>query len=239
MPPVHEPTVVYRDNLFFDELISALLWTGPRNSVVRCCGFLSGRSRLQGTCAPAFLFLYPGWQRVSGRPVVLPNGPVADVEPLVIDMQAREVGYYHVPTYMADQSGESAFPCSTAFPDRNRFLGAYLHRRRGLRLFGRGARFEKRLMRFGISNWGVLSKAVYEGRQLLECSELVKMGRNCVIDPRAVSTDRPPSAIMSRSMRRGDRELHHRQQRQCFAGCPIDAFGVGTGLSCRSVRPCS
>ena len=38
-----------------------------------------------------------------------PNGPVADVEPLVIDMQAREIGYYHVPTYMADQSGDLVF----------------------------------------------------------------------------------------------------------------------------------
>ena len=33
---------------------------------------------------------------------------------------------------------------------------------------------------------GVLSKAIFEGRQLLGCSELVKIGRNCVIDPHAV-----------------------------------------------------
>ena len=32
----------------------------------------------------------------------------------------------------------------------------------------------------------VISKALYEGRQLLECSELVKVGKNCVIDPRAI-----------------------------------------------------
>ena len=38
-----------------------------------------------------------------------PNGPVADVEPLVIDMQAREIGYYHVPTYMAGQTGDLVF----------------------------------------------------------------------------------------------------------------------------------
>ena len=33
---------------------------------------------------------------------------------------------------------------------------------------------------------GILATAVYEGRQLLECSRLVKVGRNCVIDPHAV-----------------------------------------------------
>jgi len=32
----------------------------------------------------------------------------------------------------------------------------------------------------------VLSKAIFEGKQLLECSELVKIGKNCVIDPSAV-----------------------------------------------------
>jgi len=32
----------------------------------------------------------------------------------------------------------------------------------------------------------ILGKAIYEGRQLLECSELVKIGKNCVIDPSAV-----------------------------------------------------
>jgi carbonic anhydrase/acetyltransferase-like protein (isoleucine patch superfamily) len=31
-----------------------------------------------------------------------------------------------------------------------------------------------------------LGKALYEGRQVLECSELVRVGKNCVIDPRAV-----------------------------------------------------
>ena len=32
----------------------------------------------------------------------------------------------------------------------------------------------------------IISKALYEGRQLLECSELVSVGKNCIIDPRAV-----------------------------------------------------
>ena len=32
----------------------------------------------------------------------------------------------------------------------------------------------------------VLGKALYEGRQVLECSELVKIGKDCVIDPKAI-----------------------------------------------------
>ena len=53
-------------------------------------------------------------------------------------------------------------------------------------LFARGARFEKRLAEDTIYKLKVISKALYEGRQVLECSELVTVGKNCVIDPRAV-----------------------------------------------------
>ena len=53
-------------------------------------------------------------------------------------------------------------------------------------LFGRGARFEKRLNEDLGFKLGILGKAVYEGRQLLESSDLVQVGKNCVIDPRAV-----------------------------------------------------
>jgi carbonic anhydrase/acetyltransferase-like protein (isoleucine patch superfamily) len=53
-------------------------------------------------------------------------------------------------------------------------------------LFARGARFEKRLSEDTLFKIKVISKALYEGCQLLECSELVTIGKNCVIDPRAV-----------------------------------------------------
>jgi NDP-sugar pyrophosphorylase family protein len=32
----------------------------------------------------------------------------------------------------------------------------------------------------------ILARAMYEGKQVLECSDLVKIGRNCVIDPHAI-----------------------------------------------------
>jgi carbonic anhydrase/acetyltransferase-like protein (isoleucine patch superfamily) len=53
-------------------------------------------------------------------------------------------------------------------------------------LFARGARFEKQIGEDTFFKVKVISKALYEGRQLLECSEMVKVGKNCVIDPRAV-----------------------------------------------------
>jgi carbonic anhydrase/acetyltransferase-like protein (isoleucine patch superfamily) len=53
-------------------------------------------------------------------------------------------------------------------------------------LFGRGARFEDRISHDLPFKLRILAGALYEGRQLLESSALVSVGRNCVIDPHAV-----------------------------------------------------
>jgi len=53
-------------------------------------------------------------------------------------------------------------------------------------LFSRGARFEDRLEKDVLFKLEILLNGMYEGKQVLECSKLVKVGRNCVIDPRAV-----------------------------------------------------
>ncbi len=115
-----------------------------------------------------------------------PKGPVADVEPLVINLESRELGYYHVPTYMADQSGDLTFqvPLRTLIA-----IDSWVHIFIAdvvFGLFSRGARFEKRLNEDLGFKLKILSKAIYEGRQILECSELVTIGKNCVIDPHAI-----------------------------------------------------
>jgi carbonic anhydrase/acetyltransferase-like protein (isoleucine patch superfamily) len=115
-----------------------------------------------------------------------PNGPVVDAEPLVIDLQAREMGYYHIPTYMADQSGDLVFQV----PLRSLLaIDSWVHvfiADTVFGQFGRGARFEKRLGEDLSFKLKIISKAIYEGRQFLACSELVKVGKNCLIDPHAV-----------------------------------------------------
>lgn len=45
-------------------------------------------------------------------------------------------------------------------------------------LFGRGARFEDRLKRDLGFKLSVLGQALYEGKQVLECSRGVQVGRN-------------------------------------------------------------
>lgn len=187
MPPVREPTVVYRDNLFFDEPYIRLFMTEAmkRKRPVRAA-FSAEDPAFKEHALPLSTSYMPAGSLYLADLWYYPNGPVADVEPLVIDLQAREIGYYHVPTYMADQSGDLLFQV----PLRSLIaIDSWVHVFIAdivFGLFGRGARFEKRLSEDLGFKLGILSQAVYEGRQLLECSKLVKVGKNCVIDPRAV-----------------------------------------------------
>ena len=187
LPLVREPTLVYRDNLYFDESYFAEFITQAkkRKRAVRAAfsiddpAFREHALPLSTSYTPAGnLFLADLWY--------YPNGPVADVEPLVIDLGLREMGYYHIPTYMADQSGDLVFnvPLRALMA-----IDSWVHIHLAdvvFGLFARGARFENRLNEDLAFKLSVLAQALYEGRQVLECSKLVKVGKNCVIDPSAI-----------------------------------------------------
>ena len=187
LQPVREQSIVYRDNLFFDEpfitefMRQALKLNRPVRAAFRADdpAFREHALPLSASYTPAgSLYLADLWY--------YPNGPVAGAEPLVIDMQAREIGYYHVPTYMADQSGDLVFQV----PLRSMIaIDSWVHIFIADMVFGqfaRGARFEKRANDELSFKLKILGKAIYEGRQVLECSEAVIVGKNCVIDPSAV-----------------------------------------------------
>lgn len=187
MPRAREATIVHRNNLFFDSAyIRAFISQAQKRGRACRAAFsaddpafrehalpLSNSYTLAGNLYLADLWYYP-------------HGPVADAEPLVIDLQSKEVGYYHVPTYMADQNGDLIFQV----PRRSLMaIDSWIHIFIAdivFGLFGRGLRFETRLNNELGYKLKILGKALYEGRQILECSELVQVGKNCVIDPSAV-----------------------------------------------------
>lgn len=178
--------IVYRNNLFFDrEYIDTFMTAARRRKRAVRAAFSADDPSFREHALPLStsytvaggLYLADLWY--------YPNGPVADVEPLVIDLEAREMGYYHVPTYMADQSGDLTFqvPLKTFIA-----IDSWVHIFIAdvvFGLFSRGARFEKRVNEELSFKLGLLATALYEGRQLLECSTAVKVGRNCVINPSA------------------------------------------------------
>ena len=187
LQPVHEPTIVYRDNLFFDEpyITEFMKQAIKRNRPVRAA-FRADDPAFREHALPLSTSYTPAGSLYLADLWYYPNGPMAGVEPLVIDMQAREIGYYHVPTYMADQSGDLVFQV----PLRAMLaIDSWVHVFIADMVFGqfaRGARFEKKANEELSFKLKIIGKAIYEGRQVLECSEAVKVGKNCVIDPSAV-----------------------------------------------------
>jgi len=180
-------TIVHKDNLYFDqEYIDA---------------FMAAAKKLGGPCRAAFssdnktfvqhalplstsyakdgnLYLADLWY--------FPKGVQADPHPVVVDFQTREIGYYRIPTYMSNEGGELVFQV----PLRGLIaIDSWVHIYVADTVFGlwkRGARFEDRLNRDRLYNLTVLWHALLEQKQILECSELVKIGRNCTIDPTAI-----------------------------------------------------
>lgn len=187
LPQSREPMLVYRDNLFFDEfyLEEFMRQAKRRRRPVRAAfsvddpAFREHALPLSSSYTPAgSVYLADMWY--------YPNGPEVDVDPLIIDLQTREVGYYHVPSYMAGERGDLVFQV----PLRAMLaIDCWAHIFIADVVFGlfkRANRFENRLNKELAYKLKVLSAAVYEGRQVLECSELVKVGKNCIIDPHAV-----------------------------------------------------
>jgi len=186
MPPVREPTLVYRDNLYFDEgYISAFIAEAKKRKGAVRAAFSSDDPAFKEHALPLSTSYTPAGSIYLADLWYYPKGPVADVEPLVIDLQAREMGYYHVPTYMADQSGDLTFqvPLRALIA-----IDSWVHIFIAdvvFGLFARGARFEKRVNDDLAFKLGLFATALYEGRQLLECSTAVKVGKNCIINPSA------------------------------------------------------
>lgn len=187
LQPVREPSIVYRDNLYFDEpfIRTFMAEALKRNRPVRAA-FHSDDPAFREHALPLSTSYTPAGSLYLADLWYYPNGPVAGAEPLVIDLEAREIGYYHVPTYMAEQTGDLVFQV----PLRAMIaIDSWVHIFIADMVFGqfsRGARFEKRANDELGFKLRILGKAIYEGRQVLESSEAVIVGKNCVIDPSAV-----------------------------------------------------
>jgi UDP-N-acetylglucosamine diphosphorylase / glucose-1-phosphate thymidylyltransferase / UDP-N-acetylgalactosamine diphosphorylase / glucosamine-1-phosphate N-acetyltransferase / galactosamine-1-phosphate N-acetyltransferase len=187
LPQTQEPMLVYRDNLFFDRhyIDEFIRRAVQKNRPVRAA-FSIDDPAFREHALPLSVSYTPAGNLYLADMWYYPRGPVADVDPLVVDMQSREVGYYHVPSYMAGERGDLVFQV----PLRSMLaIDTWVHIFIADVVFGlfkRGNRFEIRLNNDLAYKLKIISTAIYEGRQILECSELVQIGKNCVIDPHAV-----------------------------------------------------
>lgn len=187
IPQFEGPTIVYRENLYFDSAyVEAFLAEAQKLNTPSRAAFTMNDLSFREHALP----LSHSYEKVDDHYLVdfwyYPNGLEPDVQPLVIDLLPREVGYYHVPTYMATESGDLTFQV----PLRSIIaIDSWVHIFVAdvvYGLFSRGACFEDRLDKDPAFKLRILANAMFEGKQVLESSGIVKIGRNCVIDPSAI-----------------------------------------------------
>ena len=187
MPQTHEPCLVYRDNLYFNQqYIESFFQQALASDTPLRAAFSVNDPAFREHCLPLSCSYTPDGDLYLVDLWYYPHGPESGCEPLVIDLKAREIGYYHIPTYMATGPGDLVYrvPLKAMIA-----IDCWVHifiADTVFGLFGRGARFEDRLDKEPWFKLGVLAKAIWEGKQLLDCSGVVKVGKNCVIDPAAV-----------------------------------------------------
>jgi acetyltransferase-like isoleucine patch superfamily enzyme len=187
LPTTDEECIVYRDNLFFDDVfIEEFLKNARRRKKASRAAFTIDDPSFREHALPLSrsyvqqgdIFWVDLWY--------YPHGPVDEVESIIVDTDSIEAGYYHVPTYMAHENGDLVF----YVPKRSLIaIDSWVHIFIAdivYGLFTRGARFENRLNLDPLFKLSILGKAMFEGKQVLDCSSVVKIGRNCTIDPSAI-----------------------------------------------------
>lgn len=183
------PVVVYRDNLYFDEyLFKAFITEAQKSGQPAQVAFSPGDQslvshaltlqdgiRLRNGVYVADLYYYPdGIAISSARP-----------KPIVIDMLPREIGYYRVPSYMANERGELGYMVPLrAFLSIENWVHVFVANV-PFGMFSYGARIEQEMDDFGMM-LKVLWRSLMERKQFLSSSALVVVGKNTQIDPAAI-----------------------------------------------------
>ncbi len=202
VPSDEKENLVYRDNLFFDEnLIEAFLQQAHRLGKACQIAF----SRQDQAIVSHALPLQAGIREEAGVYVAdlwyFPRGVSEKPQPLVIDTLPSEIGFYHIPEYMAP--GDKGFYLDmprTMVPEEGDLvfqvpLRPFLSIENWVHLFmanspfgvlSIGAHMEHDVdTKLGVK-LRVFWRALLEHQQFLSCSELVKIGRDCQIDPTAI-----------------------------------------------------
>jgi carbonic anhydrase/acetyltransferase-like protein (isoleucine patch superfamily) len=188
--PTNQELLVYRDNLFFDEHLVAAFLEGAKakasweNKASQVAFSLDDAAIVNHA-----LSLQEGIRREGDVYVAdlwyFPHGFTDQVEPVVVDTLSREIGYYHVPTYMADRSGDLAYqiPLRALLSIEN-----WAHIFIANTPFGivaHGARIEASLEQ-PLRLLHILFRSLVERKQFLSSSAMVQVGRNAHIDPTAI-----------------------------------------------------
>lgn len=205
-----EELLIYKDNLFFNEELLETFITSAKAAGYACQIAFSKNDKTITTHA---LKLQEGI-RPSGEVYVAdmfyyPEGKHSTPRPLIVDTEASEMGYYSVPHYMADR-GDLVFQIPLrAFLSIESWVHIFLAST-PMGVFAEASRVEKemdrcslrRITQWNLEEWRLFGKKLrmvltafgerinpFEEvwrNHFLSSKNLVKIGKNCSIDPTAI-----------------------------------------------------
>ena len=176
--------LVHRDNLFFNQMLVDEFITRARagNRPVRLA-FNKNDPAIREHVLPLSRSFFFHDDLVLADIWYLPHGIAESLDaiPLVINTESRERGYYHVPPFgdLVYQLPRKAFVMIESWV--HLFISDIL-----FGVFAIGAEEEDRINQEWRFKLKILWKSLLEQKQVLRSSALVKVGKNCNIDPSAV-----------------------------------------------------
>ncbi len=191
LPLAQGPSIVYRDNLWFDQEFLEY--------------FLGRAETLQQACRAAIdvddrafrtytLPLTTGFERAlddERRDVYLldlwyfPQGYTEQITPVVVPSGAKEKGFYSVPDFMTMEQGDLThyLPARAVLS-----IESWIHVYFASIIFGvfaRGSRFEEYIKTHNFTALRLMWRGILEQKQILSTSSVVKVGKDTIIHPSA------------------------------------------------------
>jgi UDP-N-acetylglucosamine diphosphorylase / glucose-1-phosphate thymidylyltransferase / UDP-N-acetylgalactosamine diphosphorylase / glucosamine-1-phosphate N-acetyltransferase / galactosamine-1-phosphate N-acetyltransferase len=206
VPRSAEEMIVHRDNLYFDEPFVTEFVTQARKTGLSCrAAFKPSDKAFTAYALPLTQHIHAEPRRDStGKPVrdnrgrdvidhyeidlwYFPRGyqPESPIVPIYVSSGWTEIGYYSVPEYMSGRGDLTHYLTKRTMLSIENWVHVF-YANVILGIFSIGHRFEARQAESNLYRLKILWKALLEQTQVLSCSELVQIGKDCDIDPSAV-----------------------------------------------------
>ena len=191
MPQDRVESIVYRDNLFFDQAFIDYFLQRARKLGKACrVAFSPNDPAIKTHALPlqSGIRLEKGF--TEGELLVadlwyFPHGKEPTPRPLVVDTLAKELGYYNVPKYMAPNQGDLTYQVPRrAFLSIEHWVHVFLANTT-FGVFAEGARMEKAIEHTSFK-LKVLFSALLQRKRVISSPAMVRIGKDVRIDPTAV-----------------------------------------------------
>ncbi len=184
--------IVYRDSLWFDKEFLAYFMQQARASKRACRAAFPADDKAYITYTlPLTTDIEKGVDQ-DGKAIHLldlwyfPAGYSDDIVPVVVPSGYLEKGFYSVPDFMAQDRGDLThyLPARAVLS-----IESWVHVYYASVIFGvftRGSRLEEYIKTHNFTSLKMLWRGIIEQKQVLTTSEVVKVGKDTVIDPSAI-----------------------------------------------------